>query len=605
MPRKGKCFSTCRKRPKSECDHPECHYTNGNKYKYCRLAFTRKMNEDCVPVLRNKPYILPRRPYTPAKRMQRVFSFASHLSSNSAYEVRFAEQSKRCASVIRSFTKKHLDKTRKKKHGSLRIQKKSLRSPSPRYEEYMTPPETQILDLHPTKEDIDEFRAKYTKNAATRKIGRFLRRTDPRVRSKFLQSVCSDAGVCIAFGTNAVAIRKHFDDFNHFGLLSKPAIQIGSVSANGFVKELTYMHRGYMANAVLKSSVKPNADNLLYEAVVGFFLNKMSAKYPTFVETYGLYEYKADGLAYNACKDQKSTNPAVLSAGLTRIAKSVADISKPTVKNSCLNPISMAVLIQHLKSAKTLHQMLENSRFVEKELLFVLYQVYMTLASLSDIFTHYDLHFENVLVYEPVVGSHIEYHYHTSSVEKDTKKTAFRSKYIAKIIDYGRCYFNDQDRTSNTSESKSFHDNLVCKECKPRCGAGRGYEWFDYKQMKNSYFICSQRLNPSHDLRLLYMIGTNIKGMDPQLQTLIGGVVYGRGVEKGGEMFGTVPNSRSGRPNKIHNVKDAFAALEELVKDTKFEAMNEIDYRKSTLLGELHIYGDKPMRWIPSTGKTT
>ena len=55
MPRKCKCFSTCRKRPKSDCDPPECHYTNGNKYKYCRLAFTRKMNADCVPVLRKKP----------------------------------------------------------------------------------------------------------------------------------------------------------------------------------------------------------------------------------------------------------------------------------------------------------------------------------------------------------------------------------------------------------------------------------------------------------------------------------------------------------------------------------------------------------------------
>lgn len=52
MPRKGKCFSTCRTRPKTECVPPECHYTNGKKYKYCRLAFTRKMGPDCKPVLR-------------------------------------------------------------------------------------------------------------------------------------------------------------------------------------------------------------------------------------------------------------------------------------------------------------------------------------------------------------------------------------------------------------------------------------------------------------------------------------------------------------------------------------------------------------------------
>lgn len=551
MPRKGKCFSTCRKRPKSDCDPPECHYTNGNKYKYCRLSFTRKMNEDCVPVLRNKPY---------------------------------------------SFTKKHVDKTRKKKHGSLRIQKKSLLSPSPRYEEYMTPPETQILDLHPTKEDIDEFRSKYMKNVATRKIGKFLRHRDPRVRAKFLQSVCSDAGVCIAFGTNAAAIRKHFDDFNNFDLLSKPAERIGSVSANGFVKELTYRHRGYMANAVLKSSVKPNADNLLYEALVGFFLNKMSQMYPSFVETYGLYQYKADGLAYDACKKDKLTDPNILSVGLSRFAKSAKEITNERVKDSCKNPVSMAVLIQHLKSAKTLHQMIQNSRFVENDLLYVLYPVYMTLASLSDVFTHYDLHLENVLVYEPVKGSHIEYHYHL----QDGKETVFRSKYIAKIIDYGRCYYHDTSSSSNLSDSKQFYDNLVCKECKPRCGNGRGYGWMEYKanQMKLSSYISSQRVNPSHDLRLLYSIGNKVNGMDPKLQTLMGRVVYGRGVKKGNEMYGTEPRTDSGYPIRIHNVGDAFTWFQELVRDPMSEVQNEIDYRGSKKLGELHIYGgDRPMRW--------
>ena len=287
---------------------------------------------------------------------------------------------------------------------------------SPGEDEYATPTHTPrsftrpSMVLHPTKEEIVAFREKYVKNTATRKIGKFLRRTDPRVRSKFLQSVCSDAGVCIAFGTNASAIRKHFDNFNNFNLLSKPAERIGSVSKNGFVKELSYENRGYAANAVLKSSVHDNADNLLYEALVGFFLNKMSEIYPTFLETYGLYQYKLDGLAYKECKDNKLTNSAVLNAGLTRIAKTAKDIGGQSVKSSCTSPTSMAVLIQHLKSAKTIGEKCTVSDFVRKDLLYVLYQIYMTLSSLSDVFTHYDLHSNNVLVYEPVVGSHIEYH---------------------------------------------------------------------------------------------------------------------------------------------------------------------------------------------------
>jgi len=456
------------------------------------------------------------------------------------------------------------------------------------------------MDLNPAKEDIAAFREKYVKNAATRKIGKFLRRTDPRVRSKFLQSVCSDAGVCIAFGTNAAAIRKHFDNFDNFNLLSKPAERIGAVSANGFVKELTYVHRGYTANAVLKSSAEYNSDNLLYEALVGFFLNKMSMIYPTFLETYGLYGYNADGLAYNACKNDKLTDPTVLSVGLTKLAQNAKEVGPFSVKASCLSPTSMAVLIQHLKAAKTLHEKCADQLFVTKDLLYVLYQVYMTLSSMSDVFTHYDLHRDNVLVYEPVKGSHIEYHYHL----QDGKETVFRSKYIAKIIDYGRCYFKDEHSISNFSESKRFYDNLVCKDCKPRCGAGRGYGWMEYKanRMKRASYISSQRLNPSHDLRLLYSIGNKVKGMDPKLQTLMGRVVYGRGVAKGLEMYGTEPRTDSGYPMRIHNVGDAFAYLDELVNYTESEVANDINYKGSTKLGELHIYGDgkTPMRWIPS-----
>jgi hypothetical protein len=287
-----------------------------------------------------------------------------------------------------------------------------------------------------------------------------------------------------------------------------------------------------------------------------------------------------------------------LTAGLKRIAKTIKDIDNLTVNTSCLSPTSMALLIQHLKSAKTLHEMLFNVQFVKHELLYILYQVYMTLASMHDVFTHYDLHFENVLVYEPVVGEHIEYHYYAGD-----KKTVFKSKYIAKIIDYGRCYFNDKSGTSHTSESKKFYDNLVCKECKPQCGKGKGYEWFKTDHMSNSGFICSQKLNPSHDLRLLYTIGYGSRdGMDPILKTLMKKVVYGKRVIPNFKQFGTEPNPVSGIPLKINNVTDAFVALSELVLQPHFAEMNNTEYSGSKQLGELHIYGDgkTQMKWVPS-----
>jgi hypothetical protein len=524
MPRKGKCFSTCRKRTKPNCAAQECYYTNGRQYKYCRLAFTRKMGADCVPVLRSK--------YKTTK------SISKHNS------------------VIKS------------------------------------------INLNPPKDKVAEFREKYAKMRATRRIGKFLRRTDPRVRSKFLQSVCSDAGVCIAFGTNAAAIRKHFDNFNNFELLSKPSMRIGAVSSNGFVQELTYERRGYIANAIMKSSASSTADNLLYEALVGFFLNSQSKFYPSFVDTYGLYRYATDGIAYNECKNNKFNSPLVLSNGLIRMASSAAAINDKMIKRSCKASILMAVLIQHLKGADTISEKCKNVNFKKNDLLYGLFQVYMTLASISEIFTHYDLHDENVLMYEPVANSYIEYHYHI-----DGEEVVFKSSYIAKIIDYGRSYFNQLGDTSSTGKSRKVFEKL-CEVCNPGCGRLSGYSWLNKSTLSaNMLFISSQVGNQSHDLRLLKTIEPFSKGSAPaKLSSLLKKVTYGQGLSGSDKRYGTKLNKKSGLPNKINNVTDAFLALLELIKDPAQQEQNETAYSTFTKLGELHIHDDSrtPMRYIPA-----
>ena len=172
MPRKGKCFSTCRKLSKPDCEKPECHYTNGNKYKYCRLAFTRKMGPDCVPELK--------------------------------------------ISVAKN--KRNTKKTRSP--DSIAFNPDDHPNPS-------SPPES--IDLRPRVSEIEAFRAKYAKKVATRKIGKFLRRADPRIRTKFLKSVCSDAGVCIAFGREAATIKTHFANFANFRKFRREYIDINYI----------------------------------------------------------------------------------------------------------------------------------------------------------------------------------------------------------------------------------------------------------------------------------------------------------------------------------------------------------------------------------------
>ena len=117
-------------------------------------------------------------------------------------------------------------------------------------------------------------------------------------RAIFLNSICSDSGVCIAFGKQAKRISKHFNGFVNFEYVIS-VDQIGPTTINGFVKEITYEHFGYKANAILKSSNKKDSDNLLFEYLVGQYINKQCMVFPCFIETYGWYQYNTSTVRKN------------------------------------------------------------------------------------------------------------------------------------------------------------------------------------------------------------------------------------------------------------------------------------------------------------------
>jgi hypothetical protein len=78
-----------------------------------------------------------------------------------------------------------------------------------------------------------------------------------QIRGRFLKSICSDSGVCIAFGKERKKIFDFFNGFSKFDYLKKTRA-IGAKSSNGFVKELEYEREGYKAYAILKSSKQQN-----------------------------------------------------------------------------------------------------------------------------------------------------------------------------------------------------------------------------------------------------------------------------------------------------------------------------------------------------------
>jgi hypothetical protein len=222
----------------------------------------------------------------------------------------------------------------------------------------------------------------------------------------------------------------------------------------------------------------------------------------------------------------------------------------------------------------------------------------MTLSNLSDAFTHYDLHDYNVLVYEPVAGSHIDYHYH---LENET--LSFKSHYLAKMIDYGRCYYKDDTNSTSTGNSQEFYKEL-CRRCKPGCGPNAGFDWLEYNKsrIKEAMYISSQVSNVSHDLRLLSILSKMpIRNYAPTLATLLKKAVYGVNVRQKYKIYGTKPNPDSGLPKKLNNVNDAFKAFLELARTSEERERNIAAYEKSNKLGDLHVYADgQNMKYIPA-----
>lgn len=433
-----------------------------------------------------------------------------------------------------------------------------------------------------SKKKIENF----IKQNRSRKIQRFFKKTEKRRKELFLKSICSDSGVCIAFGTESKKIKEFFDNFAHFKYLnSHKRIGTTSQNANGVVYEIEYKRDDYLAHTVLKTSVAKTTDNLVYEYLVGKFINTHYNKYPCFLETYQLFIHSE----YENLKDPMNHLNTI------RQVKSKLDINM-LLELSCVFGPAFALLIQHIKSAKTLYDVLisgQKLNFIDKELPYILAQVYIPLYNMRKIFTHYDLHLQNVLLYEPIKGSYIQYYYHMP----DGKIHKFKSRYIAKIIDYGRCYFDEQP---GNSSKDIFRKVCSLAKCSPKCGNDLGY-----KSLNFQIPFSTIHKNESADLRLLYAMGRFMM-KNSILYELVAKVVYGVGLNPEYKQYGTMENLNEGYPFTINNVSDACKSLCDIISYPFYVDLNDAHYLNMDRIGDLHVYLDgRPMDFIPKSKLNT
>jgi hypothetical protein len=439
---------------------------------------------------------------------------------------------------------------------------------------------------------------KMNKSLAAAKIIKFFKHTTHTRKANYLKTVykslCSDAGVCLAFGTLSDAIKDHFNGFTSFHYVKAPIKRVGSDSANGFVSQIDYEHRDYKASAILKSSKTSDADNLLYEYVVGQYINKLNKYYPCFLETYGYYMY-TDTKYWQEMQDNK------LISDIHLLKNGLAQQHYVDYNDACRESKNLAILIQYFKGLQSLEKMSLNAHFIENELMWALFQLYIPLAKLKNNFTHYDLHLENIYLYKPVADKYIEFHYAISS----TRTISFKSSYILKIIDYGRCYFKDDD---SGLDSKLIYESELCgaaADCNEEalsgnCGENVGFGWLKRNKTNpaDNYYISSQKKNISHDLLALKRIyqahlfpKKNL--LTPELNDLVKKVIYT-------EKYGTAELLDTGYPHNIYNVQDAAKFLIGYISSTKFMNKNNQVNAAKKKLGDLYVYANEtPMKFVP------
>jgi len=430
-------------------------------------------------------------------------------------------------------------------------------------------------------------------SSKTRKNTKTAKKTIIPTMNLLLKKRCPDPANCISFDYLLnIAILTYFNNFHDFQYL-KHIKKIGEDSQNGFVNLLTYEKEEYVAYAVLKSSVQPNTDNLYYEYLVGKFLNKQLEYFPCFINTYGAFYYNNDKSWQNV--KEENIQVSKLNSNLIPIPDAT---SEPGIINnleiSCSKSKYITILVEYLKavSFKDKYPLTLNIFDINDtcELCSNLFQIYMPLMCLKNNFTHYDLHPGNALLTQPSKNKYIEFYYHM----KNNVIVSFKSYYVSKIIDYGRCFFKDETNSDIDGYSLKIHQQLGrINACEPDSGIEVGY-WLlqDNRNTSDYHYLELITKNQSQDLRLLHYYYNHLSLINkPQL---VLDTAYGKKESKA-----------TGLPNNINNVTDACKYLQDVLVSDDFKKINNDVYSNASKFGDLHIFMDEtPIYFVEANVNT-
>lgn len=457
--------------------------------------------------------------------------------------------------------------------------------------DYFTPQEKKDID-----KQISLQRAKVILQG--NKVKKFVSSLTEKI--PYIKSICGDVGICLSLNQSYEAIMAMFNNFQNFDLLENSP-KLLSAGANGIVRLLKYKReegtQSFYSYGVFKSPVatKKYPDNLLYEYEVGTrCVNYLCRYLPIFTQTYGAYvnNYTGNDRLYIEGFLQKNDpiNKAVFQdQRFMRITPTLSNYNHDfcyKFRELCLvgqfydKFTTIEGYITYMSNAYTIGQNAPN------DIPFILFQLYYSLYQCRSQFTHYDLHNNNVGLVPLPNGKHIEYEYVYVPIGGGAPRICkFKSRYIVKVIDYGRSFFN----YNGVSSKQIINDVLISGDCAIN-------DWEQLPQIgiyiSSITYIDPLVNNQSHDLRLLNILKLpNFQSLFiefPKLRSLVLKVPYEN-------YYGTMQrlDGYNRNPNApIYNITDAcFKLTDYIVSNTdKVMDKNNAAYANSTSMGTLRVY---------------
>jgi hypothetical protein len=437
--------------------------------------------------------------------------------------------------------------------------------------------------------------SKAKKTVATGKLGSFL--LSPKVNLGLLKNICWDVGICLSLNARYERIMKMFNYFQDFTFLENSP-KIISQGENGIVRLLKYKRteggKDFYSYGVFKFPRQDQpADNLLYEYEVGTRgVNHFCRYLPIFTQTYGAYfknptlhwaiSYSTQGIVTKDLFD-------------TSRLKKITPTDPLYRQYFCMgyNNVSLVGQFYHefqplFSYAKYMRDAHQNGHTAPNDIAYILFQVYYSLHQCRSQFTHYDLHRENVGLVPLPNNTHIEYEYEYEPVlGGQSEVITFKSRYIVKLIDYGRSFFNYNNYNSDLLITEIRTNTTQCP-ANSHLGIGE-IPWAHILPRIN---------NQSSDLRLLNTIQVQELPHSPKSDKLLdnfpGLFSLLRRVNYSSE-YGTPQrlDAFDANPNGIiYNINDAFFKLAQYINNNVDQVRNTNikDYANSKSLGTLKVY---------------